>query len=233
MMMQQKLVLIPGMLNNAALWNAVAPALREKVQVVTPTSLAQDSVTAMADAVLAYTPPGPFALAGFSMGGWVAQEVVRRAGDRVNRLALISSSAGPANASERDMLARAGTAAATGFDVILERMLPMVMHASHLGDHALREAAIRMWRDVGPTIYVRQCRAAMDRPDLRAVLHDLQIPVLIACGSEDQVTPPALARELAGLIPSAHLAFVDRCGHLLPLERPDELVALLWQWLDA
>jgi pimeloyl-ACP methyl ester carboxylesterase len=97
----------------------------------------------------------------------------------------------------------------------------------------LRDAAITMWRAVGPATYVRQCRAAMDRPDLRATLRDLRIPVLITCGREDKVTPPTLARELASLIPSAHLALVDRCGHLLPLERPDELVALLRQWLDA
>src|SRR5262249_57646568 len=159
---QQKLVVIPGMLNSALLWDTVALALREKVQVVTPTSLAQDSVAAMANAVLASTPPGPFVLAGFSMGGWVAQEVVRRARDRVSRLALISSSAGPANASERDMLVRAGAAAATGFEAFLEHMLRMVMHASHLGDQALRDAVARMWRDLGPTIYVRQCRAAID-----------------------------------------------------------------------
>jgi pimeloyl-ACP methyl ester carboxylesterase len=227
------LVLIPGMLNNASLWNAVAPALRDKAAVVTPTFATQDSVMAMADAVLARVPPGPFALAGFSMGGWVAQEIVRRAGDRVSRLAFISSGAGPANANERDMLARAGAAAATGFDAILERMLPMVTHPSRLDDQALRDATMTMWRDVGPVTYARQCRAVMGRPDLRASLRDLHIPVLIACGSEDQVTAPALARELADLIPSAHLAFVDRCGHLLPLERPSELVALLWRWLDA
>lgn len=232
-MKQQTLVLVPGMLNNAMLWSTVAPALRDRVEVVTPTFSTQDSVTAMADVVLACTPPGPFALAGFSMGGWVAQEIVWRAGDRVSRLALISSSAGPANANERDMLARAGAVATAGFDAMLERMLPMVMHPSRLDERALRDAAMTMWRDVGPTTYVRQCRAASNRPDLRASLRDLRIPVLIACGSEDQVTPPALARELASLIPSAHLAFVDRCGHLLPLERPDELVTLLGQWLDA
>ena len=127
----------------------------------------------------------------------------------------------------------AGRRHPTGFDAILERMLPMVMHPSRLDTEALRDAAMTMWRDVGPVTYAHQCRAVMGRPDLRASLRDLHIPVLIACGSEDQVTPPALARELAGLIPSAHLAFVDRCGHLLPLERPSELVALLWRWLDA
>jgi pimeloyl-ACP methyl ester carboxylesterase len=232
-MTQQTLVLIPGMLNNASLWDAVAPSIRARTHVVTPTFSTQDSMSAMADAVLALTPPGSFALAGFSMGGWVAQEIVQRARDRVSRLALISSSAGRANASERDMLARAGAAATAGFGAILERMLPLVMHPSRLDDPVLRDAAITMWRDVGPTIYARQCRAAMDRPDLRAPLRDLRIPVLIACGREDQVTPPALSRALASVIPSAHLAVVDRCGHMLPLERPDELAALLRQWLDA
>jgi pimeloyl-ACP methyl ester carboxylesterase len=232
-MTQQTLVLIPGMLNNASLWDAVAPSIRARTHVVTPTFSTQNSMSAMADAVLALTPPGSFALAGFSMGGWVAQEIVQRARDRVSRLALISSSAGRANASERDMLARAGAAATAGFDAILERMLPLVMHPSRLDDPVLRDAAITMWRDVGPTIYARQCRAAMDRPDLRAPLRDLRIPVLIACGREDQVTPPALSRALASVIPSAHLAVVDRCGHMLPLERPDELAALLRQWLDA
>ena len=157
---------------------------------------------------------------------------MRRAGDRVSHLAFISSGAGPANANERNMLARAGATAATGFDAILERMLPVVMHPSRLDERTLRDAAVTMWRDIGPMTYVRQCRAASNRPDLRASLRDLRIPVLIACGSEE-ATPPALVRELAGLIPSGHLAFVDRCGHLLPLERPDELVTLLWQWLDA
>jgi pimeloyl-ACP methyl ester carboxylesterase len=231
--MTQTLVLIPGMLNNASLWDAVAPSFRAGTHVVTPTFSTQDSVAAMADAVLASTPPGSFALAGFSMGGWVAQEIARRAGDRVSRLALISSSAGPANANERDMLARAGAAAAAGFDALLERMLPMVMHPSRLDERALLEAAMTMWHDVGPAIYERQCHAAMDRPDLRAGLRDLRIPVLIACGREDQVTRPTLARALARLIPSAHLALVGRCGHLLPLERPDELAALLRQWLAA
>jgi len=207
--MQQTLVLIPGMLNNASLWDAVAPSFRARTHVVTPTFSTQDSVAAMADAVLASTPPGSLALAGFSMGGWVAQEIARRTGDRVSRLALISSSAGPANANERDMLTRAGAAATAGFDDILERMLPIVMHPSRLDNQVLRDAAIR------------------------ATLRDLRIPVLITCGREDKVTPPALARELESLIPSAHLALVDRCGHLLPLERPDELVASLRQWLDA
>jgi pimeloyl-ACP methyl ester carboxylesterase len=93
-MTQQTLVLIPR-LKNTVLWSAVASALRGKAAVVTPTFSAQDSVTAMADVVLACTPPGPpFALAGFSMGDWVAQKVVRRAGDRVSRLAFISSGAG-------------------------------------------------------------------------------------------------------------------------------------------
>jgi pimeloyl-ACP methyl ester carboxylesterase len=232
-MTRQTLVLIPGMLNNASLWDAVVAALGDKANIVVSTFSVQDSITAMADAVLARVTAGPLALAGFSMGGWVAQEIVRRARDRVSRVAFISSGSAPANANERDMLTRAIAAATRDFDAILERMLAMLVHPSRRGDQRLCDAATTMWREVGPAAYAHQCRAVRDRPDLRAHLRDLRIPVLIACGREDQVTPLPFARGLAHLIPSAQLAFVERCGHLLPLERPNELAALLRQWLDA
>lgn len=232
-MIRRTLVLIPGMLNDASLWGAVTPSLGDIAEVVIPTFSTQDSIGAMADAVLARLPSGPVALAGFSMGGWIAQEIVRRARDRVSRLALISSGAGPANANERDMLARAAVAAATGFDSILERMLSVVMHPSRRNDKSLHDAVMTMWRAVGPVTYARQCRAIMERPDSRAILRALRIPMLIACGREDQVMSPAQTRQLARLMPSAQLALVDQCGHLLPLERPDELATLLRNWLDA
>jgi pimeloyl-ACP methyl ester carboxylesterase len=231
-MTESTLVLIPGMLNNASLWNAVLPALGRQVKVIVPTFSMQDSISAMADAVLAAVPAGVFALAGFSMGGWVAQEIVRRARDRVSRIAFISSSSGRASVNERDMFARAIAAAPTNFEAIIERMLPMVVHPSRLEDRPLCEAAMAMWRDVGPTVYAQQCRAVMERPDCRAQLRELRVPVLVTCGQEDQVTPPAFARKLAGLIPSARLALVERCGHLLPLERPNELAQLLRRWLE-
>jgi pimeloyl-ACP methyl ester carboxylesterase len=231
-MTESTLVLIPGMLNNASLWNAVLPALGRQVKVIVPTFSMQDSIAAMADAVLAAVPTGAFALAGFSMGGWVAQEIVRRARDRVSRIAFISCSSGRASVNERDMFARAIAAAPTNFEAIIERMLPMVVHPSRLEDKPLCEAAKAMWRDVGPRVYAQQCRAVMERPDYRAQLRELKVPVLVTCGHQDQVTPPAFARKLAGLIPSARLALVERCGHLLPLERPIELAALLRRWLE-
>jgi pimeloyl-ACP methyl ester carboxylesterase len=89
------LVLIPGMLNNASLWDAVAPSIRARTHVVTPTFSTQDSMSAMADAVLASTPPGSFALAGFSMGGWVAQEIVQRARGATSALRSTRANAAP------------------------------------------------------------------------------------------------------------------------------------------
>ena len=232
-MMRQTLALIPGMLNNASLWDAVAGKLADVADITIPVFECESSLAAMADTVLARAPAGRLAIAGFSMGGWVAQEVVRRAKERVSRLAFISSGCGPADERERNAFARANTSDGFDFQASLEKMFPVAVHASRLNDAALRAAAINMWRDVGNATYQRQRRAVIDRPDLRAHLRNLDIPVLIACGRNDQVLPPALSQELALLVPHARVVFIEQCGHMTPLERPDEVASLLRQWLDV
>lgn len=230
-MSRQTLVLIPGMLNNATVWSAVAPALTDVADVHIPLFPDEDSIGAMADRVLAALPDGPFAVAGFSMGGWVAQAVLQRAPDRVSRLAFISSGACPADQKEYETFARTGNNVPSNFESLVARMFPAATHPSRHGDAALEAIATQMWREVGPVTYVRQRQAVIDRPDLRPLLRDLDHPVLIACGREDVVCPPAFSEEIASLIPTAHVAFVKQCGHLLPFERPDELASLMRQWL--
>jgi pimeloyl-ACP methyl ester carboxylesterase len=232
-MMRQALVLIPGMLNNAMLWDTVASKLADVADVTIPVFEHENSLAAMADSVLARAPAGPLAVAGFSMGGWVAQEIVRRAKDRVTRLAFISSGSGPADERERNAFARTSKSEGFDFQAMLEKMFPVAVHASRLNDAALRAAAINMWRKVGDATYQRQRRAVVDRPDLRSHLRNLDVPVLIACGRDDQVLPPALSHELALLVPHARLVFIEQCGHMTPLEHPDEVTRLLRQWLDV
>lgn len=232
-MSRQSLVLIPGMLNNAVVWNTVAPALADLANVHIPSFGDEDSIEAMAETVLASAPAGPLAVAGFSMGGWVAQAVFHRAKDRVTRLAFVSSGAHPADQKELETFARTGNAVPSNFETLLGRMFPATVHPLRVDDTAMAETAMRMWRDVGPVTFVRQRQAVIDRPDLREHLRDLDIPVLIACGREDLVCPPSFSEGIAAVIPAARIVFVEQCGHLLPFERPDELASLMRQWLDA
>jgi pimeloyl-ACP methyl ester carboxylesterase len=221
------------MLNNASLWDCVVGRLAGAANSTIPVFENEDSLAAMADTVLARAPAGPLAIAGFSMGGWVAQEIVRRAKDRVSRLAFISSGCGPADERERNAFARANKSDGFDFEASLEKMFPVTVHPSRLNDAALRAAAIGMWQDVGNATYQRQRRAVVDRPDLRPHLRNLEVPVLIACGQDDQVLPPALSQELALFVPHARVVFIEQCGHMTPLEHPDDLARLLRQWLDV
>jgi pimeloyl-ACP methyl ester carboxylesterase len=231
--MKTRLLLVPGMLNNERLWRHVAPALADVADCVMPAFATQDSVAAMAAHALAMAGEGPFALAGFSLGGYVAQEIVALAPQRVQRLALIDTGSGAASGAEGIAMQKTAAAAAKDFAKVLERMLPGSIHPSRSEDGALREDLVGMWSSVGAQAFIRHCSAAATRPDRSAVLGRFRGPVTVICGREDQVQPPALSRELAALCGLADVQWIEACGHLSPLERPQELAALLRRWLAA
>jgi pimeloyl-ACP methyl ester carboxylesterase len=226
------LVLLPGLLCTAALWNAQRAALCGTADVFVAALTGEDSMAGMAETVLA-SAPDRFALAGLSMGGYVALEVMRRAPGRVTKLALLDTSAradDPARTAEREellALARQGA-----FDAVLRRLLPLLIHPDRLaGDPALCEAVRGMAREVGPEAYLRQMKAIMGRPDSRRGLPEIRCPTLVLCGAEDARTPPELHEEMAASIPDARLVVVPHCGHLSTMERPDAVNAALSAWL--
>ena len=229
--MKIRLLLVPGMLNNERLWRHVAPALADVADCIMPAFAEQDSVASMASHALAMAGEGPFALAGFSMGGYVAQEIVHLAPARVQRLALIDTGSGAASDAERVAMDKTAAATVKDFTKVLERMLPGSIHPSRAEDGAMREDLLGMWGEVGAAAFVRHCRAAANRPDRREDLRRWRGPVTVICGREDQVQPPDLSRELAAICGLGDVAWIEACGHLSPLERPQELAALLRRWL--
>ena len=225
------LILLPGLLCDGALWAPQVAALSDLATGSVADLTRDDAMAAMARRVLDEAPPR-FALAGLSMGGYVAQEIMRQAPERVMRLALLDTSARgdtPARLAQRRgfiELAHKGE-----FHGIAPRMLPIYLHPDHLNDKALTDTVLAMAHRVGREGYLRQQQAIMGRPDGREDLKRIIVPTLVLCGRDDQATPLKLHEEMAALIPSADLAVIDHCGHLSTLEKPAEVNAAMRRWL--
>lgn len=227
------LVLLPGLLCDAALWRPQIGALGEEAEILVADLTAHDSMAAMARSVLAMAPPS-FALAGLSMGGYVSFEIMRQAPERVTRLALLDTAAIPDTPEQTEQRRAFIAMAETGdFKGVTSRLLPRFIHPSRLADEALAQTIFEMARHVGRTAFIRQQRAIIARPDSRPGLSRITCPTLVLCGRQDELTPLDRAREIATDIPDARLVVIEECGHLATLERPDEVTAALRTWLFA
>ncbi|QJE72642.1 alpha/beta fold hydrolase [Aerophototrophica crusticola] len=225
------LVLLPGLLCDARLWNHQASHLSDMADISVPDMTGADSMVALAGQVLAHM-PDRFALAGLSMGGYLAFEILRQAPGRVSRLCLLDTTARPDTAEQRARreglirLAEGGK-----FASIPGLLLPNLIHPDRLRDESLAGTITAMALDIGVEAFCRQQRAIMDRPDSRPGLPSIQVPTLCIVGREDAITPPDRAEEMAAGIPGARVAVVERCGHLSTLEQPEAVTALMREWL--
>ncbi|WP_407530840.1 alpha/beta fold hydrolase [Methylobacterium oryzisoli] len=226
------LVLLPGLLNDADLWRDQIAALEDIAQSQVGDITRGDDLGAIAEQVLSEAPPR-FALAGFSLGGYVAQEILRRAPERVTRLALLDTSFrsdDPARTASRRALDRAARAPGR-FHGFGDRLLATYLDPAHLRDDAIVSLIRGMTERLGPEVFVRQ--NAIERKDGSDVLAALTGPVLVLCGEADAITPVAEHRAMAALIPDAKLVIVPRAGHMTPIEQPQAVAQALRDWLLA
>lgn len=232
--MKTPLVLLPGLLCDAALWGPQVEALSDFADFWIPDLRTQPSIREMGSAVLDDAPFSGFALAGLSMGGYVAMEVMRRGAQRVTRLALLDTRATPDMPEEserrRELIRLAQTE--RGFTPVTNRMLPLLVHPSRVRDAPLVRIIRDMAERTGIDGFVRQQTAIIGRPDSRVDLKEVNVPTLILCGREDAITPLARHQEMAALIPGSELTVVAACGHLSTLERPVEVNRALRAWLE-
>jgi len=229
-----RVILLPGLASDAALWRYQLPALTAAGHTVhvTDAHARADALSAMARLVLAEH-DGPLVLVGTSMGGILALEVFRQAPQRVAAMALLGSSARP----DTPEMIKLRSAAVREFeqgrvDEILRANVPFAFHPSRQGDAALVAQYFDMVRRAGAAQLIRQNRAIMARPDSRPLLRRLQCPVLVVCGDADALTPPECSREVACAVPQAELHLLPACGHLLTWEQPAAVNALLLSWLE-
>lgn len=227
------LILLPGQLCDEALWQPQIQALADQADIAVADLTLDDSVSAMAERLLTAAAPS-FAVAGLSLGGYVALEIVRRAPHRVTRLALLNTSAradaeGQSAARERSVRA----AQIGAFKGVTPRFLPTVLHPEHAADPVIGPIVLEMTERVGRTAFERQQYAAIGRSDNRALLPRIMVPTLIIGGRQDRITPPPLQEEIATGIAGARLEILDVCGHLSPLEQPEAVNRLMLEWLSA
>ncbi|EJL21142.1 alpha/beta fold hydrolase [Novosphingobium sp. AP12] len=227
----EPLVLVPGLTCDAEVWRAQMEGLSGAATMTIADTLSDDSIAAMAQRLLD-TAPELFALAGFSMGGYVAMAVAARAPERVTRLALLDTNAGADDAG-RAAVRRAAvrTARERGFETVLRGSLGLLVHPD--ADPALGEAVVAMALRVGIDAFERQQAAIIGRPDALPGLAAIGVPALVLVGAQDRTTPPRYAEEIAAAIPGAVLRKIERCGHMVTMEQPEAVNAALREWLAS
>jgi pimeloyl-ACP methyl ester carboxylesterase len=225
------IVLVPGLNCSARLYADQVPALWRFGPVQVADHTRADSMDAIAADILAHAPPR-FALAGLSMGGYIALTMLRQAPARVAKLALLDTSARP-ETSEQSQQRKPQIAFAQGgrFDEVPALQFPVFVHPDRQDDAALRARVRAMAEETGAEVFLRQQKAIMTRPDARPLLASITCPTLVLVGDGDQLTPPPLSQEIAAGIAGSRLVVVPDCGHLSTMERPDAVNGALAEWM--
>jgi pimeloyl-ACP methyl ester carboxylesterase len=223
------LVLCPGFMNDRGLWTRMESGLADLSRCHFA-DLGQDaSLADIARRVLADA-PAKFVLIGFSMGGYVAREVVEQAPLRVAGLVLMNTSARPYGANK--VARNRGIIDVTkerGFRGLSQTALRNTLHPDRRHDDSLLQVMRDMALRMGETAFLRQL--ALERRDGRPNLKDIECPTLVVWSRQDRLRSLDEARELTSGIANARLAIIENCGHMTPLEQPDELLQILRNWL--
>jgi len=226
------LVLVPGLLCDAQLWAPQVAHLADIADIWLADHTRSDTMKGVARDVLADAPYANFALAGLSMGGYIALEIMRQAPQRVTRLALLDTAA---NAELREQTERRMALIALAergeFPQVAEILLPLSIHPSRLGESALCKVVKSMAENTGSEAFVRQQQAIMSRADSAGLLATIDCATLVLCGRQDALTPLAGHEEITAAINDALLVIIEDCGHLSTLEKPAEVNAALRHWL--
>jgi pimeloyl-ACP methyl ester carboxylesterase len=232
------LILVPGLLCDEAVWEHQAGNLQGLAHIAIAGHGSMDSLHVMADSILQRAPQR-FALAGHSMGGRVAFQILRRAPERVTAVALLDTACTPRpagilgqeEAEQRyNLLEKART---EGMRAMAREWVQRMVHPDRLSDVGLINAILDMIERKTPEIFAAQIKALLERPDATAVLGQIQCPALVLCGRQDFWCGLAQHEEMASMIPGANLAVIENCGHMSTMERPVEVTAALREWLGT
>ncbi len=234
----EPLVLVPGLMCDETVWSHQIEVLGKGRRVQVAEHGLSDSLGAMAQRILDGAPP-TFALAGHSMGGRVALEVMARAPERVLRLALLDTgyeALAQGAAGDREKAGRyrlLEMAQRDGMLLMAQDWARGMVHPDRLGDAKLMDAIHSMIARAGVAQFEAQIRALLARADRTQLLSSLRVPTLLLCGREDGWSPLKRHEEMARLIPGSHLVSVPDSGHMSTMERPEAVAAAMLAWLQS
>ncbi|HET9715674.1 MAG TPA: alpha/beta hydrolase [Pseudolabrys sp.] len=227
---KQQLLLVPGLICDAAVWEFQIAHLSEVAEISVPPVTRGDTMAEMARIVLDRA-PASFALAGFSMGGYVALEMLRQAPQRITKLALLDTSARDDSPKKAEWRRSVIAACKRGeFTDVIEGMMPILLHANQRSG-PLPEFVRTMANRVGSEVYLRRQYAIDSRQDSRDLLRAYPGPVRAICGRQDGMSTIEEHEEIAALAKYGRCSIIEDCGHMTILERPHAATALLRDWL--
>jgi pimeloyl-ACP methyl ester carboxylesterase len=224
-----QVLLLPGLLCDQRVWQPQREALEaDRNTVWVPRYGRFESIAEVARGLLSDS-PARFVLAGHSLGGVVAFEILRQAPERVTHLVLLDTSPAPADTKrEKKRVEQAQRALAGSLRHVVEQeLLPSYLSGARADDASLKSLLIDMALAGGAGLFSAQVMALLERPDSRALLTEISCPSLVICGAEDRLCPPALHASMAAAIPQAELCIVPGAGHFPNLEQPDVVSAAL------
>lgn len=229
----QDIVFVPGLLCTGDLFAPQIAHLRGKHRCYVADHATSDTLDDIARSILRNAPE-TFALAGLSMGGYIAFEMLRQAPERITRLALLDTNARadrPEQFKQRRVLM--GAAQTIGARAVQGMLLRYLIHHDRLNDRALTERVLLMADGIGVNAFVRQQQAIMGRPDNRPFLGGIKCPTVIVVGAQDALTPVKVSEEMHAALPGSVLEVIPHCGHLSTMESPDAVNRILDRWLAA
>lgn len=227
------LLILPGLLEDAEAFTHQIEALRGEANVHVADLTRAETIADLARQALEQVPAGKFSLAGHSMGGYVALEVMRQAPERVERLALLNTHARPDSPESTENRRRLMALAEKDFPAVIQSLMPKLMTAEHVMDPDMTGTISGMALGIGKDAFIRQEKAIIGRIDSRAHLPRIKCPTLVLAARDDALMPVELLEELARGIPKATLAVVEGSGHMASLEQPAKVTELLQAWMET
>lgn len=226
------LYLIPGLLCDRSIWKQQVEALEPLGEISIPDLRGIDRIPTMAQRVLDRA-PAKFSLAGHSLGGRVALEIVRQAPERIERLALLDTGVLPVRSGEAERRhALVDLAERSGMRALGQEWLPPMLHPERRNDRDLVEPLLAMIERQAVASFKAQVEALLQRPNARRVLESIQCPTLVLCGRQDGWSPLSQHEEIAAAIAGARLVVVEDSGHMSTVERPEAVSDALRAWLQ-